>query len=625
MNGQGDFHVFKQLFLATRTALACSILALAACGDGSISAGKDNPAPGSNCTNTTCGTAFVDMMDADGDFDSYTVDVVSLSLKKADGTTVDTIPVKPRIDFASLVDLKEFLTAVTVPPGVYISGSLQVDYTNANIVVDVNGTPTQAVAVDASGTAVKTVTLDVQLDKSKPLTITAGKPSLLELDFDLLASNSIDTTKSPVQVTVQPVILASIDVVDSREARVRGPLTSVDTASSTYHVNLRPFNLASGALGDVTVHTDTNTQFEINGTQYTGAAGLAQLATIQTGSPTAAFGTLDVTNRTFNATRVHAGTSVAGSQFDAIEGTVTARSGSTLTVRGVTLIKKDGSVLFKRGDTTVTLGQGTKVVKDGVIDTSLNIGAISVGQRVMAFGTATESTDSVTLDATSGRVRMQLTRLLGTVKSTTVGGLTLDLAAINGRPVSAFTFAGTGLQAAQDAVASSYEVDTGTLPLTNLDIGSAARVFGYVTPFGTAPPDFTARTLVGFRDVQAVLSVGYGLTGTNAPFLTIDATAGLVIDHRNARIDAFRHSIIIGPKVLDVRQLSSSPTIKPASGGLFVLGEPKTVQVFASFADFITALNSKLLAEKVVSISATGSFDTTTNILTANRVLIQLR
>jgi hypothetical protein len=162
---------------------------------------------------------------------------------------------------------------------VYVSGTLQLDYTNANIVVDVNGVPTQAVAVDASGAALKTVSLDVQLDKNKPLTITAGRPSLLELDFDLLASNSIDTTKSPVQVTVQPVIVASIDVVASREARVRGPLTSVDTASGTYHVNLRPFNLASGALGDVTVRTDANTQFEINGTQYVGSAGIAQLAT----------------------------------------------------------------------------------------------------------------------------------------------------------------------------------------------------------------------------------------------------------------------------------------------------------------------------------------------------------
>jgi hypothetical protein len=149
-------------------------------------------------------------------------------------------------------------------------------------------------------------------------------------------------------------------------------------------------------------------------------------------------------------------------------------------------------------------------------------------------------------------------------------------------------------------------------------------VFGFVTPFGTAPPDFTARTLVGFRDVPSVLSVGFGSTGVSAPFLTIDATAGLVIDNHNSRIDA-RHFIVTGPQVLDVRQLASSPTVKPDASGTFAIGEPKTVQVFTTFADFITALNNKLLMEKVVSISATGSYDTASNTLTAKRVLVQMR
>jgi hypothetical protein len=605
-------------------------LALAACDastDG-LTGDNGNPVPGSSCTNTSCGTAFISVMDADGDFDSYTVDVVSLSLKKADGATVDTLPVKPRIDFADLVDLKEFLTAVTIPPGTYVSGTLQLDYTNADIVVDVNGTPTHAVAVDASGNPLKTVSLEVQLDNRKQLTIVAGKPALLELDFDLLASNSIDVTKDPIQVTVQPVIVASVDVAESREARVRGPLTSVDSSAGNYHLDLRPFNLASARLGDVTVHTTSTTEFEIDGTQYTGSAGIAAMAALSTGSPTVAYGTLDVPNRTFTATRVHAGSSVAGSQFDAIEGTVVARTGSNLTVRGVTLIKKSGSVVFKRGNTTVAMGQNTKITKDGERDTSLTIDAVSVGQRVLAFGAATESGDDVSLDATAGRVRMQLTHLLGNVKSIGfggAGGLTLDLSAISGRPISAFTFTGTGVSAGQDANPASYEVDTAALPLSNLDVGAPARVLGFVTPFGTAPPDFTARTLIGFRDVPSVLSVGFGITGVAAPFIIIDATTGLVIDNHNSHIDA-RHFIVTGPEVLDVRQLASSPTVKPdASGGTFVLGEPKTVQVFTTFADFITALNSKLLAEKLVSISATGSYDETTNVLTAKRVLIQMR
>ena len=41
-------------------------------------------------------------------------------LKKADGSTVETLPVKTRVDFAELVDLKEFLTAATIPNGSYV-------------------------------------------------------------------------------------------------------------------------------------------------------------------------------------------------------------------------------------------------------------------------------------------------------------------------------------------------------------------------------------------------------------------------------------------------------------------------------------------------------------------------
>jgi hypothetical protein len=601
-----------------------------ACGGGAGFGNADNgnQPPPSGCSDSSCGTAFISLMDADGDFDSYTVDIVSLSLKKADGSSVDALTVKSRVDLADLVDVKELVTAATIPNGSYVSGTLRLDFTNADILVDVNGVPTHAVAVDASGNALTTVDLDIQLDNKKQLTIAPGTPALLELDFDLLASNTVDLNKNPVQVMVQPFVVASVDVADTREARVRGPLASVNTGSGDYHIDLRPFHLTSGRLGDVTVHTTSQTEFEIDGSSYTGSAGITALAALATGSPTVAYGTLDVAQKAFTATRVHAGSSVAGSQFDVIEGNVIARSGSNLSVGGVTLIKKDGSAVFKRGLTTLVVGPNTKVTKDGVPDTtqSLNTDSLSVGQRIHAFGSATESGNDVTFDATAGRVRMHLTHLLGTVKSIPgSNSVTLDLGTIDGRPASVFDFAGTGVQPAQDALASDYEVDTGILNLGTLDVGSAARVFGFVTPFGFAPPDFTARTLVGFRDVQAVLSVGYGIGGTNAPFLTIVATGGLVIDQDNSRIGA-RHFIAVGARLIDITALALSPTIKPDTSrpGLFAIGEPRRVEVFTTFADFVTRLNSKLLAQKVVSISATGSYDEATQVLSAHRVLVEM-
>jgi hypothetical protein len=612
--------------------LSLSLL-LSACGGGGkselrSSGGTTAPPPaGTSCDNTSCGTAYINLMDADGDFDSYSVDVVSLSLKKADGSAVETLPVQPRIDFTDLVDLKELVTAATIPNGTYVSGTMRLDFTNADLVVDVGGVPTHAVAVDANGAPLTTVDLDIQLDNRHQLTVTPGKPALLELDFDLAASNTIDLTKTPVQVMVKPFIVASVDVADTREARLRGPLVSVDTTAGDYKIDLRPFNLASARLGQVTVHTTSTTEFEIDGTTYTGSAGVTALAALAAGAPTAAFGTLNVDQRSFTAARVHAGSSVASAQFDVMEGNVIARSGDQLTVRGVTLVKRTGAASFIRHDTTLTVGTNTKVTEDGEKDNSLTKDALSVGQRVHAFGTATDlASGGVAFDATSGRVRMQLTHVLGTVKSAGAGAVTLDVTSIDGHVPTIFNFAGTSPAVATDADPHNYEISAGNLDLSQLDTGKPARVFGFVTPFGMAPPDFTARTLVDFRNVPALLSLGWGAQGTTTPFLTVEAS-GLVIDNQNASI-GFRHVIAIGPALTDIKSLASGPrivadTTKPAT---FAVSDGRRVDVYTMFGDFTAAVAQKLAAgAKAVNLSATGDYNATTGDFTARRVLLEVR
>jgi len=89
--------------------IAIALLTLAACGGGG---GGDTQPPVANqaCSAATCGTLFVGLTDTDGDFLNYSVDVVSLSLRKADGTVVQALPTRQRVDFAGLVDLTELLT-----------------------------------------------------------------------------------------------------------------------------------------------------------------------------------------------------------------------------------------------------------------------------------------------------------------------------------------------------------------------------------------------------------------------------------------------------------------------------------------------------------------------------------
>ena len=71
---------------------------------------------------------------------------------------------------------------------------------------------------------------------------------------------------------------------------------------------------------------------------------------------------------------------------------------------------------------------------------------VSVGQKITVSG---NFTDNTTLDATPGRLRMQLNRITGTV--VTPDPLSVDLTFINGRRPAVFNFSGTGISTANDA------------------------------------------------------------------------------------------------------------------------------------------------------------------------------
>ena len=108
--------------------------------------------PSDPATADECGTLMLGLTDADGDFDSYTVDVVVASkLEKANGAVFEALPARTRIDFTEYVDLTEFVLAATVQPGVYVGGSITLDYTDAEVFVEVGDDSKEATVVDASG------------------------------------------------------------------------------------------------------------------------------------------------------------------------------------------------------------------------------------------------------------------------------------------------------------------------------------------------------------------------------------------------------------------------------------------------------------------------------------------
>ncbi len=605
--------------LSLMVAAALGALVAACGGDGTQSAA---PQPSGGCDN--CGTALVTMTDAPGDFISYTIDVSSLQLQKADGTLVQTLPATARIDFAQLVDLSEVLSAGQIPAGEYVAATLRADFTNADIVVENDsGTGVDVTAVDAAGQPLGAVELVVRLDNRNRLRITAGRISHLAFDLNLAASNTVDLTAG--RVTVSPFVVAGVVPPEPFDTRARGRLASVDVSGSSYTVDLRPFHATSNALGQVTVHTTGTTTFEINGTVAIGAAGLSQLATLTDRPMVIAFGTLDATDHRFTARRVLAGSSVDDERRDYVSGNVLARSGDTLTVGRAHVKRRDGHLAHEHRPVTLTVGAATRVTRAGQGAGTFDIGDISVGQRIEALGDLSRATGgAASLDATAGSVRLDYTQVFGTVTAAAAQGLTLSLRSIDGRNADDFDFTGTGATAADDTDPDSYEVDVAALPVPGLVAGAYTRLRGFVTPFGAAPADFTAETALDFASTRAALGASWGANGTAAPFTAV-SSAGLVLNLAGA---APAHAgITVGGRIVALP--AAGLTVVPASGATLSLAiahrSARRIDNFSDFGEFTTELNGRLNGTTtLLKLVAYGTFDAPGGQFAARQLLVVL-
>jgi len=607
-------------------------LMLVACGGGTsteIAITPDTAScdPSDPSTVAECGTVYVGLTDADGDFLNYTVDVVSLSLETANGRVVETLPRSTRINFTEYVDLTELFTAAAVPPASYVAGTITLDYSDAEVFVELNGESVEANVVDADGNAVTQTSLSISLADRDRLVVTRGRPAFLQVDFDLEASHSIDLTTAPVTATVDPVILAEVSPVDEKTIRVRGPVVDVNVAASEYTVAVRPFRDRDGDFGRVAVQVTDSTEFEVNGEPFTGAAGLDALAAAGNGTASVALGVLDVATRTFTSERTLAGSSVPGIDSDAIVGSIIARNGNTLTIRGATVIPR-GSRPHYHDDVFVEVGDDTRVFKDG--EGVASIADLSVGQRVTIRGRQPLATTSATapdilFDATDGFVRMHVSRLSGIVNDAMPGQTDIELRTVNRRRASIFDFTGTGSSPEVDADPDNYEVATGALSVDNFAPGQPIVVRGFPAPFGVAPPDFDGRTLTDFTDVRSELSLGWGNEGTLAPLQAIGPDA-LLLDNQNPDIGK-RRFIRQGPVLIDLTDLPSGTTIVPTETGrsLFSIKTGDSIRLYTDFSEFTDDLALSLDGATVAeALFANGSFDLAQNTLTANKVTVLL-
>lgn len=637
------------------------------------------------------------------DITSYIVTIDSVVLTRNDGQQFTALGTFEAVDFAKLAHNTELWGTATIPNGTYVSALITLDYTDAIINTMIGGVETtcETVAVATSpactivnpaGLAPTTFQVAVTFDPSNPLVITPTYAStsaiLMELDLDLGASGYYNGSGTSPQYIVSPFVTLGILSSDNKLIRIRGPLINTNNtittggSTGTYSVYVRPFYDVQNNLGALSLFSTADTIFTLNGASYTGKAGITALSQLSAGSTmTAAYTTFvpdyNSANQayagTFYPVYVVAGSTLEDNYTQGLSGEVIARNGNTLTLRGSTLFFNEaGTFNYETADTTLILGSGTLVTADDTTLTGLNYNSIGVGQHIEARGlycAVYTTCTTVILDATgtsatnTGSVRLISSQLYGSLTSTATGSLTMNVSDFDGWPASFYTFTGNGTSAANDPVASSFVVNTGSLALpSDLAVASPVFVNGLVTAFGSAPPDFTATVVNSQASVQvaggtsvgtqscgpasqvcqpASLRVLYSYSGgTAAPFASLSA-AGFTLDTTNTALKSA--VVVIGPQTIDLTTLSTSLTLVPYSltiptssptsafGPQYTVGNPVNSSITASnltastslftysdFSSFVAKYTSLVASTNpVLQLTARGVYDVTTNTFTA--------
>jgi len=640
------------------------------------------------------GIMWTTLTDEPGDFTSYIVTIDSVTLTRSDGAVVTAIATPEIVNFAQYANIAEMWGSGAVPVGTYVSATITLDYTNAAITVMVDGVPKLATLKDAvTGGTATTYSVVVDFDPKNQPTITPTYASTsalrLAIDLNLAASSVIEAASSPPVVLVRPYLTAGVLPADTKLIRVRGPLINSSTDVSTYTVYVRPFYDEANNIGSVSLFSQPNTIYTINGNTYTGPAGLAALSILSAGTTmTAGFTTFEPdynpANQAyagkFNLVYVIGASSLEDQYTEGLSGDVIAREGDTLTLLGSILFLNTANIYeYLLPTTQVLVGPGTIVTADdNTTLTRLSYRSIGVGQHISARGIYSVSASNVTtLNATgtsstnTGSVRLQTTELWGSLVSSANAGLVMNLQTINNWPVSDYDFAGNGATAGQNPTPAAFAVDSGAIPLPAGTVaGDPLWVNGFSTPFGSAPPDFTADAVNNELSVQTaggqvggaastapgtqICGLGSQVcdtaslqviweqpAGTTTPFTAL-SDSGFSIDLSNAKYVS--GVIRIGPESIDLKSLTANPLVVPTTlpvtstfAPQFGYGDPHTstttptttsttaLAVFSDFSTFVTGLNAALSAtQPALQLEARGVFDRATNTFTATSISLVL-
>jgi hypothetical protein len=602
----------------------------------------------------TYGTPLITFSATPGPFTAYLVEVDGIVLTRSDNTPAYPLLQPQIVDFTKLNDMGEVFGTPAVLEGTYTSASITVNYAaNVNqpggalLYMDVNGTSTQVAPIDTAGkgAAATSVTYTVKFDPNHPLVIKHGVSTPIDFNFDLSAASIVNKTTSPYQVTVRPFISASTVPNYTKPLRTRGIYVATDTSASNFTINTRPFFDNRGSpVGAIGIQTNDRTVYNINGTVYQGATGLAAVSKLQNNTTLQAYGSIgDLNNAkpTFVATQVFAGLAIDNPLTDRITGTVASRSGTTLHIKGAEVEARDFDtqldvLLSFQNDLTLTIGPATVVNVDGHPElATANTDYISVGQQVdMEVLPVLDANSKPVLDANNlptwsaanGLVRLIPTTGWAVQNSAGAGDISANLVTLGGFEPGTLNLTGT------NSTPTAYTVGTGALDVSGLAANPVFRFDGLVTPFGMAPPDFVADSVATATATDQVMTVQW-TGGTVSPLISKDAN-GLVVNITGATGGFVTPPVVqTGPLYIqdarttfDLAANAVNPTIvaDPALHGQFTIGNPTSTTGLAAYHDyssFLSALGTVLNGTNtVLTLVAVGHYDTTSNQFTAYRI-----
>jgi hypothetical protein len=372
----------------------------------------------------------------------------------------------------------------------------------------------------------------------------------------------------------------------------------------------------------------------VNGITYTGSAGLSALAALPINSAVAAYGTLadlSTITPTFNATAVYGGASLESPLLDYFTGSVSERSGNTISLRGVSYQSPLGYT-YVYPVATATIDDTVIVSEDGVAAAKPTLADISAGSLITISDTASVSTTNLlTMDATDGQVRLQPSQFVGTVQSTSANGLEAAWGSLNNWASDAYIFTGATTPAVNP---KAYQINTGSLSLAGLAAGDLVQVSGMVAPYGSAPPNFIASSLIPTADLQQQLVIEWTDGGVYKPF-TSATSAGLVVNLADPAINASQAFIRTGQTTVPLSTLAASPliTVTGAQGQLlFAIGSDTAtdgVQIYNSYAPFlnyvVSNLGAKNTTDKIYRLVAYGHYNSASNTFVVTRIYVALQ